>query len=144
MAIQPNGKILVAANMNDPGAPQITLFRFNANGSPDTSFGSGGSFTIPVAPGSVSNWERTNAMALQPDGKILALNGSSLFRINSNGSMDTSFGGTGWVTSPALHFPSAFRVLSDDKIMIAGEEDRQSPMPGATWYVARYNSERHA
>jgi hypothetical protein len=37
MAIQPNGKILVAANVGQALAAQITLYRFNADATPDIS-----------------------------------------------------------------------------------------------------------
>ncbi|HEV7644604.1 MAG TPA: hypothetical protein VGO50_11720 [Pyrinomonadaceae bacterium] len=143
MVIQPSGKILVAANMNDPGAPQITLFRFNANGSPDMSFGTGGAFTIPVV-GGAYNWSDTNKMVLQPDGKILVINGnnngSTVFRINPNGGMDTSFAGTGQLTITGLFFASALRVLSDGKIVVAGSQGQPFPSMLGTWFVARYNS----
>jgi uncharacterized delta-60 repeat protein len=150
MAIQPNGKILVAVNVGQPTAAQITVYRFNADSTPDMSFGSHGFFTL-TAPGggTFGTWGNTGAMTLQPDGKILiaATNGASgcvTSRLNSNGSMDTSFGGTGQVS---LNIGSVFwgcgwvNVQTDGKIVVAGDRSVAFPNLGIGWFVARYNSD---
>src|SRR5207248_3021470 len=66
--------------------------------------------------------------ALQPDGKIL-LSGTdggkfAVMRLNANGSLDTSLGGTGWVTtdlsSASGNRAYAVAVAPDGKIVVAG------------------------
>jgi uncharacterized delta-60 repeat protein len=69
------------------------LARFNADGTPDTTFGGGDGVVIPSAPG--------DGLALQPDGKILTVEGSGtsakVTRYNADGSLDTAFGTGGRV-----------------------------------------------
>jgi uncharacterized delta-60 repeat protein len=105
VAIQPDGKIVVVgytAIPTTPPAPSLpptfALARYNSNGSPDTSFGSGGRVS-----GNVNG--NAYAVAIQGDGKIVvagevsfpSTNGLDfsdfvVARFNANGSLDTSFG----------------------------------------------------
>jgi uncharacterized delta-60 repeat protein len=70
------------------------LARFKADGSPDTTFGGGDGVVTPSAPG--------DGLALQPDGKILTVEGSGtnakVARYNADGSLDTAFGAGGRVS----------------------------------------------
>jgi uncharacterized delta-60 repeat protein len=68
VALQPDGKI-VAAGVSDK---IFALARYNANGSLDASFGTGGKVTTAV--GSSSG---ASALAIQANGKIVVV-GSSL------------------------------------------------------------------
>jgi uncharacterized delta-60 repeat protein len=115
IAIQPDGKIVVAGEW----AQSLTGFhynlfvlRLNTNGTADTGFGSFGGVSI----GSPLEYERANAVVIQPDGKIVA-GGSHLIRLNSNGSIDTTF-------SPGLrslpYTANDIAVQSDGKILIGG------------------------
>jgi len=93
--VQPDGKIVIGGKFTDlDGTARISLARLNPNGSHDTSFVS------PFVAGSTDTI--VNALALQPDGKILVggivvtPDGNStqwrnLVRVNSNGSLDTTF-----------------------------------------------------
>jgi uncharacterized delta-60 repeat protein len=105
VAVQPDGKIVVAGSVvpSDPSrGTLIALARFNANGSLDTSFGSSGAevvdFGLPYA--------AAQGVAVQPDGKVVFVGyeqGSPTYaffnglvgRLNSNGSLDASFAGSG-------------------------------------------------
>jgi len=99
VAVQPDGKIVVAGNSADGNTNDILVSRFNANGSPDASFGSGGS----VKNGFGASNDVASSMALQSDGKIVVVGHSDYFgdndfavmRFNKNGSLDTSFDGNG-------------------------------------------------
>src|SRR5262249_45866262 len=101
-ALQSDGKILLAGVGGPIG---LTMERLNSNGSLDTSFGNQGvvttSFTATTA---------ATQVVVQPDGKIvLAGDGGvkggqyygafELARYNANGSLDTSFGQQGKVTT---------------------------------------------
>ncbi len=98
VVFQPDGKILVASHLaGNPQGP--TVFRFLADGVPDTGFGTGGSVTTPLGGNAF-----LDAAALMPqaDGKILHVHVGSvggltpinhiLIRHNADGSLDTGFG----------------------------------------------------
>jgi uncharacterized delta-60 repeat protein len=65
VAVQTDGKILAAA----PANLQLTVFRFNNNGSVDNTFGSNGSTAIE--PAELFLGPASGSIALEPDGRIL-------------------------------------------------------------------------
>jgi uncharacterized delta-60 repeat protein len=67
LVIQPNGKT-VAGVWADSDTSAVEVARFNGDGSLDASFGTGG--IVATAPGAGINSDQ-DAVALQPDGKIL-------------------------------------------------------------------------
>jgi len=86
IALQPDGKILVAGHSNY----DFALAQYNVDGSLDASFGINGKVTTPIV--------GTNfgvSVKLQLDGKILVGGVSNddfaLLRYNSDGSLDTTF-----------------------------------------------------
>jgi len=125
VAIQSDGKILVAGGgvVNSTFAAIIT--RLNTNGTVDTSFGSQGFATI-------LNTFSFFAMTLESNGKIVAAasvpNGNSSFvelaRFNSNGTLDSSFGKGGITTTQAIPFTpfdatGAIALQSNGEILVA-------------------------
>ncbi len=100
VAIQSDGKIVAAGYIS---GHLFALARYNADGSLDTSFGSGGIVTTLF-----SAFAGANSVAIQSDGKIVVAGGASnggaskfaLARYNQNGSLDASFGKGGKVTTP--------------------------------------------
>jgi uncharacterized delta-60 repeat protein len=121
VAIQPDGKIILAGSKTDPAASpasasELAVTRYNANGTPDTSFGTGGVvgtevFTPPVGGTSAA----ALAVLVQPDGKILVGGGAGTFipvktrvsegfvaRYTAAGSLDTSFGTGGEAALTAI------------------------------------------
>jgi uncharacterized delta-60 repeat protein len=67
MAIQPDGKIVVAGRSHTRPRPwDVLVLRYNADGSPDESFGTNGVVTYD---GGSIDWGW--GMALQSDGKIV-------------------------------------------------------------------------
>jgi uncharacterized delta-60 repeat protein len=115
---QSDGKILVS-NSYFP----FQVVRFGPNGSLDTSFGSGG-VTNPFAPN--NNPSSAGALALQSDGKIVVVaGGGSVVRLNSGGSLDTSFGNSGLTLPPRVLTGWGFSggpvlVQPDGKILLGG------------------------
>ncbi len=107
VAVQPDGKIVVAAVLGR-GEHGLLLARYALDGSLDTSFGDGGYVETPVG-----DWADADAIAVQPDGKIVVAGTRSpqpgeavgsefvLARYNPDGSLDTSFG-TGGITSTVV------------------------------------------
>ena len=112
VAIQPDGKIVVAGNavVGRTATNQFNfdfaLARFNVDGSLDTSFGVGGKITTDFN----ALADEAFAVAIQGDGKIVVVGfatravttGSgdfALARYNANGTLDSSFGSAGKLTT---------------------------------------------
>jgi uncharacterized delta-60 repeat protein len=133
--IQPDGKIIVAGSS---GNTDFALVRYNADGSLDTAFGTGGKTIFTVS--SVSGQAR--AAALQTDGKILVgglsgvdvgqstLSKFTLVRFNTNGSVDTAFGTSGKVVTSISQnrFGSIFglAIQPDGKVLVSGSDNGNS------------------
>ena len=120
VAIQSDGKIVVGGST--PGG--AALARLNANGTLDSSFGSGG-----IVNNSFGNiLGVVFGVAIQPDGKIVAaaagFAGGSVGRFNSDGSVDSSFGTGGFAVSKSLDsgpgILSALALQADGKILVTG------------------------
>lgn len=127
VAIQADGKIVVAGSAYIPGVTldaDFALARYNADGSLDSTFGATGK-VVTNLPG----YDWLSGLAIQRDGKIVAVGSTeeasafTVVRYNVNGSLDSSFGGVGFVTTP---FPSggghaaAVLIQPDRKIVAAG------------------------
>ncbi|MCJ7509854.1 MAG: peptidoglycan DD-metalloendopeptidase family protein [Dehalococcoidia bacterium] len=106
MAIQPDGKIVVAGSCNVGATTQFCLARYNSDGGLDADFGGGGYVATQVSAAS----DTAHAVAMQPDGKIVAggycwIVGTTwdydlcLARYNPDGTLDASFDGDGKVTT---------------------------------------------
>jgi|GEM_PF-5966675 len=103
VVVQPDNKLVVAGYGYYTSKLDLPIVaRYNENGSPDSTFGSGGKVSVLC----VSNLKMPGAAAavtLQADGKILItgqygwISNRRLFvcRLNGNGQLDTSFNGTG-------------------------------------------------
>ena len=94
-ALQGDGKILVAGSISTvQNSEQPGLLRYNTNGTLDSGFGAGGKVLIGG-----NNAGPAFAVAVQTDGKILVAAPANLhltvFRFNSNGSVDNTFGNNG-------------------------------------------------
>ena len=129
MILQPDGKIVVAGRSREGRSfPDYELVRYNPDGSFDTTFGTGGKVRTFVP--TLAIWGEFWALALQPDGKIIAvgsvrsssgaLAATAVFRYHTNGSLDTTFGaGSGYVRIE--HGVDRAVVLQpDEKIVCAG------------------------
>jgi uncharacterized delta-60 repeat protein len=140
VAIQSDGKVVVAGFGGPTATCDFAVVRYNADGTLDTGFGGSGIVTTSIGSGADEAYD----VAIQPDGKILVVGGSSgkfaLVRYNTNGSLDGSFGTGGIVTStvgPGSAEGRALAVQADGKIVMAGNSYNGSY---ADFAVARYNS----
>jgi uncharacterized delta-60 repeat protein len=132
--IDAEGKILVTgAN----GADMAT-WRYNSNGSLDTSFGGVGYVVHHNAAGG-DDVDEGRAVIIDTNGKILVAGESegvsstswdmTIWRYNSDGSLDTSFGGSGYVSHNSAaggnfsDWGQAITTYSNEKILIAGFSD---------------------
>jgi uncharacterized delta-60 repeat protein len=66
IALQPDGKILLAGNAGPSGASDLGIARLQPNGLLDSTFGNGGKSLVDFG-----GDDQESAMALQPDGKIV-------------------------------------------------------------------------
>ncbi len=146
LAIQPDGKIVVAGTTATPSASDnFALVRFTSNGSIDTSFGSNGRVSTDFGRGRA---DRATAVVLQPDGKIVVGGETSnpstvrdfaLARYEANGALDMSFGEEGLVSTSfhtSIHDPDAATALSlqtDGRIVAVG-------MAGGDFAAVRYET----
>ncbi|MDB5324320.1 MAG: Delta-60 repeat-containing protein [Phycisphaerales bacterium] len=124
-------------------------WRFNADGSPDNSFGAAGVARLDV--GTVQN---NNAIAVQPDGRVLVIRGIDIDpitfgrkwevrRLTASGAPDATFGTRG-IALIGLNGrsgdPYAIALQPDGRIVIAGEVD-STQIDGTTDFaVARLNA----
>jgi uncharacterized delta-60 repeat protein len=132
--VQPDGKIVVLAMRYNPSLTwsDVAVVRLNTDGSLDTSFGTSGLATTDLY-----TRDAPAAVTIQADGKIVVLSGDNLvsssnkyviLRYNSDGSLDTGFGGGDGVVETAgpagatsdLQYPHAIAVKSDGKIVAVG------------------------
>ncbi|HEX8089323.1 MAG TPA: hypothetical protein VF762_10745, partial [Blastocatellia bacterium] len=143
MAIQPDGKIVLAGiSRSADGADNsdFALARYNPNGGLDPSFGSGGKVTTDVS----GSFEGASAVALQPDGKIIAAGGGNtgiLMRYNADGSLDSSFGASGKIITSTTISIRAIALRSDGKIVAAGFVFTTAPKSSYDFAVSRYNAD---
>src|SRR5262249_52657671 len=123
----------------------FALARYNSNGTIDTSFGTGGTVTTVFDfPG---NFDREVTIVQQQDGGFVAVGSTvnlfadfGLARFNANGTLDTSFGRGGIVTTAfgvSAEATSAV-VQSDGKIVAAGFANLGG---GHYFALVRYNSD---
>ncbi len=143
VSILPNGKIFVGGA--GAGFSNYAAAQYNADGSPDQSFGTGGK--IRAASLSI-----VDSLVLS-GGKIAVIgqtnNGDfALGRLTANGTPDTTFGNNAVVltafTADATVLRAsafAFALQSDGKIVVSGGAvNEQSSAPGNDFFlVARYN-----
>ncbi len=136
LVVQPNGKIVAVGSSNYPGEG-FALVRYNANGSLDLTFGTGGKV--------VTDLGYAAAALLQPDGKIVAAGiGTdaafnevfSLVRYNPDGSLDPGFGTGGIVKSTFRGSGTSVARQADGKIVVAGT------VPGAAPYTSDFGLAR--
>lgn len=153
IAMQPDGKILIAGNYtNSVSFPNeaMILWRLKSNGSFDSSFGANGTLDLRNY---ISGWNSSvNKILVQDDGKIL-LGGASnyyfgnpqftLFRLLSNGAADASFGKVmaGYVYEnfhgTTNNYCTALALQPDGKIVAGG--NNYSSHGTQSWCFMRFN-----
>ncbi len=126
IALQADGKLLVAGNRTAGNSNEMAVARLNTNGSLDTGFNTNGYRTVRMGSDSTAT-----AIAVQTNGSIVVggygrgavYYDFAVFRLLPNGSLDTSFNGTGQKTaslSPTTDQIEALTIQSDGSIVAAG------------------------
>lgn len=128
IAVQRDGKIVLAGtsatNTGCCTEVDFGIARYNPDGSLDTTFAGDGTTTLDFG-----GQDGAHAVAIQPDGKVVAAGGTSAWpdgiaiaRFATDGTLDTGFGGTGAVKTVAGPCASAFGIAlqSDGRILVTG------------------------
>jgi uncharacterized delta-60 repeat protein len=126
IALVSGGKIVVSGH-DDAGC---RIWRFNSNGTPDSSFGVSGSVQFV-------NYLSCQDVAVQND-KLIAsgyrypdLN-DDLIRLNADGSLDTTFGISGVVNTSIRHLRH-IKIDTNDRILVGGNDVESGTQTGISW-----------
>ncbi|MGI9270748.1 MAG: hypothetical protein ACR2QT_03165 [Woeseiaceae bacterium] len=149
-AIQANGKVVAAGsthdkfNFNDDAA----IARYNADGTLDNTFGTGGKVSLSF--NNAFQDEAINGLAIQVDGKILAVDAlrdfassdAGILRLNSDGSVDSGFGAAGIVATDidVDDVWNDVHVQDDGKILAVGNARDVFGSGANDMVVARFES----
>ena len=131
IAIQPNGKIVVAGEALIGPNNEFAVARYKKNGKLDLAFSGNGKVTTPIGLGDA----HARSVAIQSNGMIVAggdaQNGSNvvfaLARYDTSGALDTANFGTGGTVLTPPQFPTAnanaysIAIQSDQKIVAGGQ-----------------------
>lgn len=144
VALQPNGKIVVAGHTYNGKDFDIAVVRYHLNGTLDTTFGRGGIATTAIG----SADDEAYSIVVQPDGKIVVAGSSrnatnvynfAVVRYSIDGSLDTAFGLNGKLTTAIVphnaelgnNQATGVTLQPDGKIIVVGYTD-------AGFAIARY------
>lgn len=134
MAIQSDGKIVIAGSAQNGTYRDIALVRYDPDGALDTTFDGDGIVIEDVSPYE----DVANSVAIQPDGKVVAgghvAGDLAVLRWDSGGSLDPAFDldGVATVDYCCGSVPTnGVSIQTDGKIVAIGEG-------GAMWF-ARFN-----
>jgi len=131
VAIQPDGRIVVVGGVRQSTqGTDFGIARFMPDGSLDAGFGTDGRVSVDLDGAT----DTARAIAVLPDGKILAAGEGQFFnsggdgdlvviRLLANGTLDTSFGTDGIAradSGASFEFGNALAVLDDGTIIIGG------------------------
>lgn len=126
VVIQPDGKVVLAGICLGLVDFNPCMLRYSASGALDSGFGIGGRVITPVGVGEGA----ANAIALQPDGKLVLAGycrsvaiGFCMLRYSSDGSLDAGFGSGGKVITSVGDsdaFAHSIALQPDGKLVLAG------------------------
>jgi len=151
LAVQPDKKVIAGgySNYGTVASPlyEFALVRYNKDGKTlDPTFGHGGKVTTAIG----TFDDKVFALAIQKDGKVIAGGHShkggqyefALVRYNKDGSLDSSFGTGGIVTTTiGTSYEEGTLTLAiqpDGKLIVAGRSHTGSQYEFA---LARYNAD---
>ncbi|WCM50350.1 hypothetical protein OH720_25865 [Pseudomonas sp. WJP1] len=137
----PDGKILVGVAQDQSSSYINRLYRLQSDGSPDLSFNDLGYIDVrpPDTPGN-DNSVLKNVL-VQADGKYLVcgqtlVSRAFVARYNTDGQLDRTFGGTGFVVvrpTDHLHMFNELMLQPNGRILCSGYRD-----PGETGLLASF------
>lgn len=146
VAVQADGKVLVAGSSATPQGTRISVVRYLRDGSLDASFGTGGKAIAAVG----TREDVARAIVVQPDGRIVVAGLShqrtadydfTLVRFMADGTLDASFGDQGRVlTDFGGDSDRAFAllVMPDGRLVAGGQTNVNRGSTGVDYALARY------
>ena len=152
--IESDGKIVIAGytGISSSGGGDYAVVRYNSNGTLDTSFGANGNGKVI---NNVGTEDYVHSLIVQSDHKIVVIGESgisssggsdfALVRYNADGSLDTTFGVGGKVTTDFRFgdFVGGAAIQPDGKIVVVGASYYLADMAvsgGQDFVIVRYNS----
>ncbi len=158
VTVAPGGRIVIGGTVSRPAtATKYTDFglaAFNDDGSIDNTFGTNGTTITRFGP-EVGATSEINKLAINFDGKVVAAgraftytnsegNDFALARYNVDGSLDTTFGGDGRVTTRVgggFDSASAVQIQDDGKLVVGGTAGSGNENGEMDFALARYNDD---
>ena len=149
LAIDTQERIVVMTPAGNPFS--YVVYRFNFDGSPDSSFSEMGRVIVPMS----RNVYALTDVAIQPDNKIVGVGGAInpatshweffVFRLQENGELDPSFGGTGLLWTPVTpgggdDCATGVAIQPDGKIVVAERANTLDPSANFDFALVRYSS----
>jgi uncharacterized delta-60 repeat protein len=148
VAIDGNGRIVVVGSIepfDDTPITDFLIVRFTPNGALDATFGNGGAVT--ASQGSTDSF---NAVAIQPNGRIVAAGGTSdgglavVMGFTPNGVIDQSFGdfGLNFFDVPAMT-DEQIQVIAlrpNGRIVVGGQGQVSVPHSGTASFLAEFDA----
>ncbi|MGI8944761.1 MAG: delta-60 repeat domain-containing protein [Thermoleophilaceae bacterium] len=144
VALQTDGKIVAVGGAGG----DFAIARYGTDGSLDPGFASDGTQTIDLGG---ADSESARDVAVQADGRIVAAGGNgsggvgdfALARLNSNGSLDTTFSGDATTRTDfsTFDFVSGVALQNDGRIVAAGGSIFGPSLMSSVFAVARYHPE---
>lgn len=146
VAIQPDGKIVVAGETNQSPFLNLAIARYLPNGLLDNTFNGNGKIITRV---NSNSFNLAYAIAIQPNGKILVAGGTVLgnfdfavLRFTPDGSPDVTFNQDGQVTTDLgsrEDIAFSIAIQPNGKFLVAGSSYIDSPM-NRCFGIARYKA----
>jgi uncharacterized delta-60 repeat protein len=149
VALQADGKLIVAGEAGNGSDNDIAVARYNSDGSLDASFGSGGKVRLDLT----GTDDVVQSVAVRGDGKIVVAGSVGdgagrdflVAQLNADGSIDDSgFGTHGFASldfAGGADYVTALTVQSDGKIVLAGTANLGATATQTDFALARFNSD---
>ena len=136
MTLDSSGRIVVAGYSYSGLDYDMALWRYNADGTLDTTF-AGAGFTLHNDAAGGNDWDYGRAVAIDSSGRILVTGDSdrgtngdmAIWRYNTDGTLDTTFAGAGFVT----HHNAAGGAGGDQGNSIAIDSLGRIVVAGYSW-----------
>ncbi|HJT30620.1 MAG TPA: hypothetical protein VJ783_01040, partial [Pirellulales bacterium] len=154
VALQGDGKIVTAGDDYPSSGRLFTVSRYNADGTPDVSFGGGGTVTTDMTGGTYNDSiEYADAVAIDGQqqivvaGQVAHIGGGTdiaLARYKSDGTLDVSFGNNGIVFTSLVpggaNEARAVAILANGDILVGGITTDGQDNNHSNFALVRYTS----